>query len=187
MSLGVEERLPWRGGPHGNPDGRLWLHHSVRAKRAVGRMLAEHVQAAQLLLPHLRSHWHPGEKLPRELPFRWESASSSQPTLYFCPLFKILHFTFGFTFHFLPPIPFFHTLFAQDLAVLFFPSSFFLLGNFHFFPSLHLHALLHTSLPLTSYIVFWHLISFFAYFSLLHSFSPDPKDTSFYLNCFTAV
>lgn len=49
-------------------------------------MLAEHVQAAQLLFPHLRSHWNPGEKLPRELPVRWESASSSHPVLNVPPL-----------------------------------------------------------------------------------------------------
>lgn len=91
ISTGVEERLPWRGGPHGDPDGRLGLHHGVRAERAISRMLAEHVQAAQLLLPHLWSHRHPGEKLPRELSLRWESASSSRSFLYSAPLFKPLH------------------------------------------------------------------------------------------------
>lgn len=108
ISSGVEERLPWRGRPHGYPDGRLWLHHRVGAERAIGRMLAEHVQAAQLLLPHLRSHWNPGEKLPRELPLRWESASSSQPLI---PFFSLpMHFLF---FHLPPTCCFFkdHTLF----------------------------------------------------------------------------
>ncbi len=89
---GVKEGLPWRGGPHGHPDGRLRLHHGVRAERAISRMLAEHVQAAQLLLPHLRSHWNPGEKLPRELPFRWESAASSHPVLNFHPFIPPTYF-----------------------------------------------------------------------------------------------
>lgn len=83
MPSGVTERVPWRGRPHGDPDGWLGLHHSVRAERAISRMLAEHVQAAQLLLPHLRSHWHPGEKLPGELPFRWKKASSTHPIPHF--------------------------------------------------------------------------------------------------------
>lgn len=68
---GVQERLPGRGGPHADPDGRLGLHHGVGAERAVGRVLAEHVQAAELLLPHLRPHRHPGEELPGKLPLRW--------------------------------------------------------------------------------------------------------------------
>lgn len=85
---GVAEGLPRRGRPHGHPDGRLGLHHRVGAERAVGGMLAEHVQAAQLLLPHLRSHRDSGEELPRELPDRWGgSALSRQPS---CPGFLLL-------------------------------------------------------------------------------------------------
>lgn len=83
---GVAERLPRRRRPHGHPDGRLGLHHRVGAERAVSGMLAEHVQAAQLLLPHLRSHRDFGEDFPRELPDRWEMAAApslifSAPTL----------------------------------------------------------------------------------------------------------
>lgn len=118
--LGVEEGLPWCGRPHGNPDGRLRLHHGVRAERAISRMLAEHVQAAQLLLPHLRSHRHPGEKLPRELPFRWEPLSSTFLLFSFLP--TSMH-AFSFTSHLSFHI-FFHTLFAQNPA--FFSHSYFL-------------------------------------------------------------
>lgn len=118
-SSGVKEGLPWRGRPHGNPDGWLRLHHSVRAERAISRMLAEHVQAAQLLLPHLRSHWHPGEKLPRELPFRWRSVPSSQAVLYFCLFFTPLCLLslLIFTFH-----TFFSHIICTQSCLFFFSS-----------------------------------------------------------------
>lgn len=88
----IEERLPWRGRPHGDPDGWLRLHHCVRAERAVSRMLAEHVQAAQFLLPNLWSHRDPGEKFPRELPVRWESASTTYFQIVSSPRHNLLNF-----------------------------------------------------------------------------------------------
>lgn len=162
-SSGVEERLPWRGRPHGHPDGRLWLHHCVRAERAIGRMLAEHVQAAQLLLSHLRSHWNPGEELPRELPPRWESAVCQL-------LMTIIYPTHDVPF--LLPLAVLHCLYILPNIIFWSHTSLFsILLLLHLCSALQT-LLLHLSYPLTWTIaaLFIKLSNYFDMFSFFFSF-----------------